>query len=84
MDRIKAEAAAEEILKAFSKAQAIQYAKKFAEIFDNIDPSLVVELSEEVAKIMKDHSISDAGYDGAVAESALMWIRYQQHSHNRQ
>ena len=74
----KAEAAAGDILKAFAKAQAIQYAEKFAEIFDSLDPMLVVDLSEEVSKIMKDKSISDAGYDSAVAESALMWMLYQQ------
>lgn len=69
---------ADEILKAWAADQVEQDAKKFAEIFDSLEPALVVELAEEAKAIMKSHNISDAGYEGAVAESGLMWMLLQQ------
>ena len=69
---------AEAILKAWSADQVKKDAQKFAEIFDSLDPSLVVELAEEAEAIMQSHNISDKGYDGAIAESGLMWMLLQQ------
>ena len=83
MKKDSIDAKVDELGMALAKVIQADYAEKFSNVFDELEPDLVVELSEEAERIMTEHNISSDGYEGAIAEFALMWILYERNTREK-